>query len=73
MKALANTTDFFGKCDKHGEGEYGKRDERTYNLFCVQCATKASMCCQAEHMGQRLTLVHCSAQLERFVWDRGCT
>jgi hypothetical protein len=22
--------------------------------------------------GQRLTLVHFSAQLERFVWDRGC-
>jgi len=23
--------------------------------------------------GQGLTLVHFSAQLERFVWDRGCT
>jgi hypothetical protein len=73
MKALANTTDFFGKCDKHGEGEYGKRDERTYNLFCVQCATKASLCCQAEHAGHTLLQMKRAATQDAVTWDDATT
>jgi hypothetical protein len=60
-KALADT-EFFGKCDKqHVAGERGCPNlfgnARTFNLFCVQCATKVSLCCKAKHLRHTLLQV----------------
>ena len=51
-------------------------EKRTSVSLCIS-ATRISKlhCASAPWAGcwrQELTLVHFSAQLERFVWDRGC-
>jgi hypothetical protein len=43
-----------------------------FNLRCYSAAGAIVWALPSAAGGQGLTLVHFSAQLERFVWDRGC-